>query len=416
MTEAVANAHRDHWGRLLAVLVARFRRLDVAEDALAEAFASAARSWTADAVPANPPAWLMTTATRVALDRLRREDVARRRRPLLIVDAAVRERTVGEHEMLDDLEPAPLRDDQLRMLLLIAHPALAPEASAALALRLVLGLPTETIAALFLVPTSTMAARITRAKKRIVAAGIPFELPEGRLLEDRIVGVCRMVYLCFTAGYAPPAGDLLVETTLSGEAIRLGRLVVELLPGQSAPAATLAVMLLQHSRRDARVDSEGRLVLLDHQDRGRWHHDEIAEGIALLDGIRGEVGGFGAQMYLQGRIAAEHARAGRAADVDWDRIDRWYQQLERITDSPVVRLNRAVAVSRAQGPQAGLGLLAGLDDVLAGNHRLPAVRADLYTHAGDAEAAATQYRRAIELCDNAVERRHLRSMLDDIGR
>lgn len=413
MTNPVAIAHRDHWGRLLAVLVARYRRLDLAEDALAEAFSSAARVWPA-AVPDNPAGWLMTAANRVAVDQLRREEVARRRRPLLIVDAAGRERAGWEREMIDDLDPAPLRDDQLRMIFLVAHPALAPEASAALALRLVLGLPTATIADLFLVPTATMAARLTRAKKRIIAAGIPLELPEGAALEVRITNVCRVVYLCFTAGYAPPTGDRLLEPALSGEAIRLGRLVVDLLPDRPAPAAGLAVMLLQHSRRNARVDADGGLVLLDEQDRGRWHHDEIAEGIALLDGVRGTLGGFGAQMYLQGRIAAEHAVAQRAEDVDWARIDRWYRQLERLTPSPVVRLNRAVAVSRAVGPAAGLEVLSGLDDALADNHRLHAVRADLYERVGDSAAAADQYRRALEVCDNAVERRHLQRMLDAV--
>lgn len=316
--------------------------------------------------------------------------------------------------MLDDLDPAPLRDDQLRMLFLVAHPALAPEASAALALRLVLGLPTATIAELFLVPTATMAARLTRAKKRIVRAGIPLELPEGAALEDRITRVCRVVYLCFTAGYAPPSGDRLVEPVLCGEAIRLGRLVVELLPGRPVPAAVLAVMLLQHSRRDARVDADGELVLLDDQDRRRWHHDEIADGMTLLDGIRGRLGGFGAQLYLQGRIAAEHARAENAAAVDWARIDRWYRELEQVTDSPVVRLNRVVAVSRVAGPEAALDIVAGLEEALGTNHRLYAVRADLLERSGDGSAAAEQYRRAIELCDNAVEGRHLQRRLDGV--
>lgn len=433
MTDPVAHAHREHWGRLLAVLVARHRRLDLAEDVLAEAFARATATWTPESVPDNPAAWLLTVASRAAVDQLRREEVVRRHQPLLMVDAAVRERAVGAADVLDELEPAPLRDEQLRMVFLAAHPALAPESAAALALRLVLGLSTDTIAELFLVSAATMSARLTRAKKRIARAGIPFALPEGDALASRIDHVCRVVYLCFTAGYAPPAGQELLDPALSGEAIRLGRLVVELLPDQPAPAATLAVMVLHHSRRDARVDHRGNLVLLDDQDRSRWHRREIDEGRALVrrageliagpgapEGSGGRsgrrtIGGFAAQMYLQGCIAAEHARAAGPNDVDWTAISRLYEQLDGATGSPVVRLNRAVALARADGPASGLALLDGLDQHLPNNHRLHAVRADLLERIGDRSAAARECRRSIELCGNVAERRHLAGVLRRLG-
>jgi RNA polymerase sigma factor (sigma-70 family) len=391
-------AWREEWGRLLALLVARFRRLDLAEDALADAFAKAADTWGRDGTPDNPAAWLLTTARRRALDRLRGEAVAVRKQPLLEVDAALTEeaRTV----MADAGEP--LLDERLRLVLLCAHPSLAPEHAAALTLRLVLGIPTEDIARLFLVSRATMAARLTRARTSL--AGKRFEVPSGADLEDRVATVADVAYLAFTAGYAPGSGSDLLRVELAGEAIRLVRVLRSVLPpgfaGGGDLDALLALMLLQHARRDARV-RDGRPVLLPDQDRSRWHLDEINEAIDLLTPLTAAPS---TPYLLQALIAAEHGIAPVVGATDWPRIAGWYAELEGLTGSPVVRLNRAVALAEADGPDAGLRLLEGLE--LPG-HRLPATRAELLARAGRTDEAATAYALAIARCDNEVERAHL---------
>jgi predicted RNA polymerase sigma factor len=408
----VGQVWRDEWGRVLAPLVAQYRRLDLAEDALADAFEAATRTWPSRGAPANPAAWLLTAARRRVVDRLRAEAVAVRRHPLLQVQAEVQQRA---HAVLAD--PGGLvPDERLRLLLLCAHPALAPEAAAALSLRLVLGVSTEDIARLFLTTTSTMAARLTRAKRKLVVAGVPLTVPDESHLAERVGVVASVAYLAFTAGYAPGSGPDPVRVDLAAEGIRLTRVALALLPGRPLLSALLALMLLQHSRRDARVDAAGAdasLVLLPDQDRSRWHHDEIAEALGLLAEVistdEDDADAPTRELALQAVIAAEHATAATASQTRWDRIAVAYAELEELTGSAVVRMNRAVAVAEHQGPVAGLALLDGLDERLPVSHRLPATRAALLTRAGRYDAAAAAYDLAIERCGNDVERRHLRS-------
>ncbi|MCW2842287.1 MAG: putative polymerase, sigma-24 subunit, subfamily [Nocardioides sp.] len=398
MTDALADVVRDEWGRLLALLVAQYRRLDLAEDGLGDAVEAAARTWPADGVPANPPAWLLTTARRRIIDRLRTETVAVRTLPLLAVAAHLTEE--AQRTMADAGEQ--VTDERLRLALLCAHPSLPPEAAAALTLRLVLGVPTDDIARLFLVGSPTMAARLTRARKRL--AGQPFVVPAGAELEARVAVVGEVAYLAFTAGYAPGSGADVLRADVAGEAIRLVRVLRAVVPadfgGSSDLDALLALMLIQHSRRDARVLG-GRLMLLPDQDRSRWHPDETAEAFALLTPLTAAPG---TPYLLQALIAAEHAIAPTAAATDWPRIADRYRELDELTGSPVVRLNRAVAVAEADGPLAGLALLEGL--TLPG-HRLPAARAELLARAGRIDAARSSYDEAIGRCRNLAERAHL---------
>jgi RNA polymerase sigma-70 factor (ECF subfamily) len=399
--DALDEAMRDHWGRLVALLVRQFRRVDLAEECLADAFARAAARWPADGVPDNPPAWLLTTSRNRALDLLKAEDVARRKEPLLVVEELLR-----EPESEDEVAAAgDISDDRLRLVFMTCHPALAPEAQAALALRLVLGVATPEIARLFLVSEPTIAARITRAKKKIVASAIPFSVPSADALDDRIDSAVRAAYLGFTAGYAPGVGASLCRADLAAEAIRLGRLLDELLPGRHVIRAALALMVLQFARRDARSVG-GRLVLLADQDRNRWHHDEIAVGLDLLMTLE-PTEAYAEELRLQALIAALHDAAETAEGTDWRLIADAYARLDELTDSPVVRLNRAVAVAEADGAPAGLALLDGLDEQLPSSHRLPAVRAELLRRSGDVAGARLAYASAISLCGNDVERTHL---------
>jgi predicted RNA polymerase sigma factor len=394
---------RDEWGRLLALLVARYRRLDLAEEGLADAFEAATRTWPADGIPANPAAWLLTAARRRIIDRLRSDAVLASKMPLLAVDASLTEE--AQRVMADDGDDSgtpKVHDERLRLVLLCAHPSLAPEAGAALTLRLVLGIPTGDIGRLFLVSTPTMAARLTRARQRL--AGAKFAIPDGAELEARLGAVADIAYLAFTSGYAPGSGSDVHRPEFAGEAIRLVRILRELTSSEQLDAL-LALMLLQHARRDARV-AEGELVLLPDQDRGRWHADEAVEAFELLTPL---LDGPPSRWLLEALIAAEHAVAGRPEDTAWPRIATLYRELDELTGSPVVRLNRAVAVAEADGPLAGLNLLEGLE--LAG-HRLPGARASLLARAGRAVEAREQWELAISLCDNDAERRHLRARLD----
>ena len=397
MTDDLGALWREEWGRLLALLVAQYQRLDLAEDGLADAFEAAARTWARDGVPDNPAAWLLTAARRRIIDRLRAETTAARKRPVLAVETSLQEE--AQRVMADAGEE--VRDERLRLVLLCAHPTLAPESAAALTLRLVLGITTADIARLFLVSTPTMAARLTRARKRL--AGQRFDVPSGPELADRIGLAADIAYLAFTAAYAPASGHEVHRSELADEAIRLARVIREVAPPHTELDSLLALMLLQHSRRDARVDSDAALVLLADQDRSRWHRNEINEAIGLLTPLTAAPP---APYLLQALIAAEHAIAASSADTAWARIARHYGELEELTGSPVVRLNRAVAVAEAEGPQAGLGLLEGLD--LPG-HRLPGVRAELLLRAGRYDEARDAFDLALSRCDNEAERRHLRS-------
>lgn len=409
---------RDEWGRLLALLVARYRRLDLAEDGLADAFEAAARTWPRDGVPVNGPAWLLTAARRRVLDRLRSERVLARSMPLLEVEADLAAR--AHRGMADAGEP--LTDERLRLVLLCAHPRLSREAAAALSLRLVLGVPTADVARLFLQSTPTMAARLTRARKKL--AGERFTLPPADEVADRLGVAADVAYLAFTAGYAPASGDDVVRAGLAGEAVRLVRVLRDVRPtlGDTAaegggtgggPAARdldalLALVLLQHSRRDARVH-DGALVLLPDQDRSRWRQDEIAEALDLLTPLAAAPP---TPYLLQALVAAEHAIAPTPEATAWDRILARYDELLALSDTPVVRLNRAVAVAEVSGPRAGLDALAG---VALPGHRLPALRAELLRRAGDPDGALRAYDAALALSGSGAEHDHMRRRREELA-
>jgi len=396
--QAVTDAHREHWTRLVALLATQSRRLDLAEDCVQEAFVAASERWPRDGVPANPAGWLLTTARRRLIDRIRSESAAERRMPRLVVGP-----DPGFEDDVVEHEDVTIPDERLRLLFAGCHPALDVEARVALTLRFVGGLTVPEVARLLLVQDTTMAARITRAKRKIETAGIPFQVPGPDRLAERIGGVSAVLYLMFTEGYAATSGASMLRPELATEAIRLTRSVAELMPEQPSLRALLALMLLQHARRDARFDGAGEIVLLPDQDRSAWRGDEIAEALAILDALPDADDHY----LLQARIAAEHGRAVTAAVTDWAAIERLYVRLERATGSPIVRLNRAVAAAEARGPLAGLALLDGLDAALPRSHRLPAVRAELLVRAGDVDAARAWYDRALELVRTDPERRHL---------
>jgi RNA polymerase sigma-70 factor (ECF subfamily) len=410
--EAVTDAAQ-HWGRLVAVLIGQFQRIDLAEDAVQEAYAAAARTWPAGGVPTNPAGWLLTAARRRALDTLRGEAIAARKLPLLAVD--------------DDDRPSTssaagdgIGDDRLRLIFMCCHPAVPSGSSAALTLRLVAGLKVSEIARLFLVSEATMAARITRAKRKIVAAGIPFAVPPAGRLVERLEVVLAVIYLVFTEGYVATEGSALVRTDLCDEAIRLGRTLDELVDGQPAVKALRALMVLQHSRRATRIGDDGRLVLLADQDRRQWHHDEIAEGLRLLAAAIGQQSDdpaaerLAARYRLEALIAAAHATSPSPEATDWAAIAALYAELEQLTGSPIVRLNRAVAVAEAEGPAAALALLDGLDEVLDRSNDLAAVRGELLDRLGRRDEAAAAFATAIALATNDAERAHLRRRHADL--
>ena len=396
----VDAAYREHWARLLALLARELRDIDLAEDALQEAFSAASRAW-GDSPPRNPAAWLLTAARRRAIDDLRRQAALARRLPLLVVD-----------QTPDDNEPDMFPDERLRLIFTCAHPALDLSARVALTLRLVAGLTTAQIARLFLVSEPTMAARITRAKKKIAAAGIPYRVPGPDDLAERLQGVHTVVYAIFTEGYAATDGDRLVRVEVCAEAIHLGRMLVALMPSDPESSALLALMLLHNARRSARVDG-GQLVRLADQDRRRWHTDEIAEGLGLTSHVlRSGAGPYA----IQAAIAAEHAVAATADVTDWPAIAELYRVLEERTASPVVRMNRAVAVAECEGPAAGLAVLEGLDEALARHHLLPAIRADLLRRLGRTDEAVRAYDDALALVGNGAERDFLvRQRLGTLG-
>jgi RNA polymerase sigma-70 factor (ECF subfamily) len=394
VAEAVEQAYREHRSRLLALLVTRLRRFDLAEDSLQDAYVAAARTWPEQGVPDQPAAWLMTAAHRRALDRLRREDHERRRLPLLITDE------VAPPPDPDDDVDEPITDERLRLLFACCHPALSADARAAMMLRFVAGLTTTEIARLFLVPEPTMSARLTRAKRKMALAGIPLRRPSAEDLPDRLGVVLKVIYLTFTEGYRATAGPELTRPTLAGEAIRLGQLLGELLPDEGEVVALLALMILQHARRDARVDADGRLVMLPEQDRTRWRFDEIDRGRELLRRLDQRRGDY----HLQALIAAEHSSG---APTDWARIAGLYAELERRTASPVVRLNRAVAVAESGAPEAALSLIEGLEDELPDHHLVPAVRAELLARLGRTGEAAVAFDEALVKVRTDAERAHL---------
>jgi RNA polymerase sigma-70 factor, ECF subfamily len=400
---AVERAFRAESGRVLATLIRHLGGdFELAEDALQDALAVALATWPRDGVPANPGAWMTVTARRKAIDRIRRERaLADRLQALQILMDLERQ---AEPEPGDD---SAVPDDRLRLIFTCCHPALAMEARVALTLRTLGGLTTAEIARAFLVPEPTMAQRLVRAKRKIAAAKIPYRVPGDEQLPDRLAGVLAVVYLVFNEGYAAREGERLVRPDLCDEAIRLGRLLTRLMPDDAETAGLLALMLLHDSRRAARTDADGRFVALPDQDRSRWDAVRIEDGVRTLDrALRLRRPG---KYQLQAAIAALHATAPSAEDTDWPQIAALYGGLLCHMPSPVVQVNRAVAIGMADGPRAGLAVL----DALAADRRLlayqpyHAARADLLRRAGDAAGAAAAYARAIELSTNAVERAEL---------
>ncbi|GLY08598.1 DUF6596 domain-containing protein [Actinoplanes sp. NBRC 101535] len=396
--EAITGAHREVWAPVIAGLVRRFGDLDVAEEAAAEAFAAAAERWPRDGVPPNPAGWLTTTATRKAIDRLRRESQR---------DAKQRESLMVH----DDGPPEPagaVEDDRLRLIFTCCHPALAVEARVALTLRLLGGLTVGAIARAFLVQETTMARRITRAKDKIRAAGVPYRVPSVTDIRERLPGVLVVVYLIFNEGYLAGAGDDPVRADLTGEAIRLGRLLHTLLPDDGEVTGLLALMLLTDARRAARVSRTGELVTLGEQDRTVWDRALIAEGIALIrERSRAVAAGPPGRFQLLAAINAVHAVAPRAQDTDWAVVAALYGSLALVDPSPIVRLNRAVAVAEVDGPAAGLTAIAPLAGALDGYHAFHAARADLLRRAGRVDEARAAYDRAIGLAGNPAEKAFL---------
>ncbi|MGR3874498.1 RNA polymerase sigma factor [Streptomyces graminifolii] len=404
---AVAAAFREEWGQVVATLIRVTGDWDLAEECAQDAFAQALDRWRRDGIPRRPGAWLTTTARNRALDVLRREAVGAAK----LREVAVLGRDEGPYDPEYDGDDSGVEDDRLRLVFTCCHPALPIEARVALTLRTLAGLTTAEIARAFLVPEATMAQRLVRAKKKIRNAGIPYRVPPAHLLPERTTGVLGVVYLLFNEGYAASSGAELVRTDLCAEAIRLARVLAHLMPDEPEVLGLLALLLLHDARRGTRVDAAGELVTLEDQDRTAWHRAEVDEGADLLETAlrRGRPGPY----QIQAAIAACHTTAPTAEETDWADIAALYGELERFVPSAVVRLNRAVAVGMAQAPDAGLELVAELErsGELADYHLLPATRADLLRRSGRRAEAALAYEHALELVENAAERRFLERRL-----
>jgi RNA polymerase sigma-70 factor (ECF subfamily) len=406
---AVEAVYRSDWGRIIAALITLVGDFDLAEESAQEAFTAAVDQWRVSGVPEFPRAWIIQTARHKAIDRIRRNLKFEEKLESYAVSGLVR--TIEE----PDYDSAEIPDDRLRLIFTCCHPALAPDAQVALTLRTLCGLETDEIARAFLVPPATMAQRLVRAKRKIRDAGIPYIVPETTDMAARLDAVLTVIYLVFNEGYAATRGGPLVRTDLCAEAIRLGRLLRSLLGPQPPPELTalVALMLLHDARRDARINQAGDLIVLEEQDRSRWHQAQIAEALPMVsEALRNSLSTYA----LQAAIAAVHCQAARAEDTDWPRIVGLYDLLEQAQPSPIVSLNRAVAVAMVEGPQTGLALV---DAIAASNdldnyHLLHAVRADLLRRLGSQAEAAKSYERALALVTNDSERRFLERRLREV--
>jgi len=409
--ETLEKVFREEYGRIIATLIRISGSFDLAEEALQEAFTSASSKWDREGTPTNPGAWLTTVAHHKVIDAIRR-DKTRNEKQQEVAFESTRLQPFAETELRKDTQEYP--DDRLRLIFTCCHPSLSREAQVALTLRTLGGLTTTEIAHAFLVPEATLAQRLVRAKQKIRLAGIPYEVPSFEVIGERLAAVRAVIYLIFNEGYAASAGQSLIRKDLCAEAIRLGRVLCELLPDDPENMGLLALMLLQDSRRDARVNADGELVTLEEQDRLRWDAAEIAEGVQMIQAALSlrRVGSY----QLQAAIAAVHAEARDADETDWRQIVALYGELLRITSSPVVALNHAAAVAMNEGPEQGLRLLeaAAAGGALQNYYLFHASRADLLRRLNRRDEAAIAYTTALSLTTNLVEQNYIRRRLNEL--
>src|SRR5688572_9082550 len=401
-TTQIERTFREEHGRVLAALISQLGDFELAEDALQDALVNALERWEIDGIPRNPGAWLLTAAKRRAIDRIRRA-------------ATFESKTEMIASLFHEEEPAmddSIPDERLKLMFTCCHPALALEAQVALTLHTLGGLSTQEVARSFLVSESTMAQRLARARKKIRDAGIPYRVPPADLLPERLTALLAVIYLIFNEGYVATSGDTPIRGELCGEAIRLCRILVELMPQNAEARGLLALMLLHDSRREARLTSTGELILLEEQDRSRWDQVKIQEGIAVLDQALAlkDPGPY----QVQAAISALHAEALTPEATDWHQIEALYQTLAKMTPSMVVKVNHAVAVAMARGPQVGLEMLLQLEGQTENFYPYHAAHADLLRRMNQREAAADAYRRAFELCNNGTERTYLQRRLGEM--